>query len=92
MSQVRVHAIITGRVQGVSYRYYASREADALGLTGWVRNLPDGNVEAVFEGPRDVVRQMLDWCHQGPPEAAVSDVQVAWEDPSGEFSDFSIRR
>ena len=92
MSQVRAQVRITGRVQGVSFRYYTSREAESLGLGGWVRNLPDGSVEAVFEGSRDVVQQMLGWCRQGPPAADVRDVQVEWEDHTGAFDSFSIRR
>jgi acylphosphatase len=83
-SDARVRAVITGRVQGVFYRASCRDEASARGLTGWVRNNPDGSVEAVFEGPEDDLRAMLDWCRQGPPSAAVERVEVAWESPRGE--------
>ena len=73
-SSVRAHAVITGRVQGVFYRASCRDEAAARGLAGWVRNNPDGSVEAVFEGPEAVVLAMLDWCRRGPPSAAVEKV------------------
>ena len=78
------HAVITGRVQGVFYRASCRDEAAARGLAGWVRNNPDGSVEAVFEGPEAVVREMLDWCRRGPPSAAVEKVAVTWESAGGE--------
>ena len=80
----RAHAVITGRVQGVFYRASCRDEAAARGLAGWVRNNPDGSVEAVFEGPEAVVREMLDWCRRGPPSAAVERVEVTWETAVGE--------
>ena len=67
---------VTGRVQGVSYRYYAQQEAVSLGLTGWVRNEVDGSVELHLEGPRDAVDSMVDWCRQGPSAARVREVAV----------------
>ena len=76
--------MITGRVQGVFYRAGCRDEASARGLAGWVRNNSDGSVEAVFEGPEDDVRAMLDWCRRGPPSAAVEGVKVTWESPKGE--------
>lgn len=69
-------SLISGRVQGVSFRYYTCRKAIALGLQGWVRNLPDGRVEAVIQGDRTVVESMLDWFWQGSPEAQVDDVKT----------------
>jgi acylphosphatase len=74
MAAMRVR--VTGRVQGVSFRYYAQQEAVSLGLTGWVRNEVDGSVELHLEGPRDAVDSMVDWCRQGPAAARVRDVAV----------------
>jgi acylphosphatase len=87
---VRAHVWVTGRVQGVSFRAYTQREARRKGARGWVRNLEDGRVEAVFEGPREIVDGLVAWCHQGPPDAEVDDVKIAWEQASGE-EDFVIR-
>lgn len=81
---VRAHVLISGRVQGVSYRVTCRDEAASRGLTGWVRNLPDGGVEAAFEGPDSDVKAMLEWCRRGPPLASVQDVAVTWEPPQGE--------
>ncbi|MDH6098075.1 acylphosphatase [Anabaenopsis sp. FSS-46] len=80
---VRAHVFISGRVQGVGYRYATVDTATQLGLTGWVRNLPDNRVEAVFEGARVVVEQMVRWCHTGPPAAVVKDVVLEYEKPQG---------
>jgi acylphosphatase len=87
----RAHLQISGRVQGVGYRastHYAARRIG--GLTGWVRNLDDGRVEAVVEGPREKIEALIAWCRQGPPAARVSDVDVAWAPATGEFKDFGI--
>lgn len=81
---VRVHAIVAGRVQGVFFRAACAAEARARGLTGWVRNLPDGRVEAVFEGPEQQVQAMVAWCHRGPPSARVEDVESWREEVAGE--------
>lgn len=81
MSTRRARAVISGRVQGVFFRAEARARARSLGLAGWVRNLPDGNVEAVFEGPEDHVGSMLRWCEQGPSGAQVGAVDVTWEHP-----------
>ena len=86
---VRAHVHISGRVQGVIYRATCEREARTLGLAGWGLNLPDGLVEAVFEGNQEAVERMIRWCHNGPPGAAVSGVDMVWESPRGESS-FSI--
>lgn len=91
MSQ-RLNVRIAGRVQGVGFRYYAEREARRLGLTGWVRNLPDGDVEMTAEGDDEALRRLLAWCHEGPPSAAVYNVQANWSQARGEFSEFLIRR
>lgn len=86
---VRAHVFISGRVQGVFFRMYTQREAQALKLGGWVKNLPDGRVEAVFEGEKEAVNEMLAWCWSGSPSAEVSDVKVSWEKPEG-MRDFSV--
>jgi acylphosphatase len=77
-------------VQGVSFRWYTQRQAQELNLTGWVRNLWDGQVEAVFEGNEEAVRQAVAWCHQGEPPARVTKVDVTYGPPTGEFSGFRI--
>jgi acylphosphatase len=88
---VRAHLHISGIVQGVGYRWSCSREAQGIGLTGWVRNLPDGRVEAVLQGTREQVERMIKWCYRGPEEARVSDIAVAYEEAADEFRDFGIR-
>jgi len=86
----RAQVLISGRVQGVFYRAYTRDQARARGLTGWVRNLPDGRVAAIFEGRREVIEDMLNWCRQGPAYAAVDGVDAVWQPFQGEFSDFRI--
>ncbi len=90
--RTRAHVWISGRVQGVFFRAHTQEVACRLGLTGFVRNLPDGRVEAVFEGEEEAVRKAIEWCHKGPPRARVERVEVRWEEPKGEFPDFAIRR
>lgn len=80
----RAEVVVTGRVQGVGFRWAARDEAERLGLAGWVRNRPDGSVEAAFEGPRERVESMIAWCRKGPPSARVVDVRVAWTSAVGE--------
>ena len=89
-SQTRAHVFVSGRVQGVSFRWSTQHKAQDLGLTGWVRNLWDGRVEAIFEGPDEAVRQAVAWCHRGDPPARVEDVDITFEAPSGEFKGFRI--
>jgi acylphosphatase len=81
---VRAHVWVSGRVQGVFFRACTEDEARARGVTGWVCNTRDGRVEAVFEGGRADVEDMVRWCHRGSPGAVVSHVQVQWERPQGE--------
>lgn len=88
---VRAHILISGRVQGVFFRSTMKEVADELGLKGWVRNLPDGRVEAVVEGPKDKVEELIRWCRRGPPLARVKEVAVRWQEYKGEFKDFRIR-
>ncbi len=89
-SIVRAHVFISGRVQGVGYRYATVELASKLGLSGWVCNLPDSRVEAVFEGWHSTVEQMIRWCHQGPPAAVVENVVVEYEQPEG-LGGFEVR-
>ena len=91
MAKVRKHAIIKGFVQGVWFRATTQEQALAHHVTGWVKNTPDGNVEAVFEGEAQDVEKVLQWCHRGPSEARVTNVLTDREEYSGEFEDFSIR-
>jgi len=86
----RAHAIVTGIVQGVSFRWWTRREAETIGVTGWVRNRDDGSVELVAEGPRVSVERLLTACRRGPSGAAVDDVAVNWEPFTAEFSRFAI--
>jgi len=86
----RAHVVIAGRVQGVCFRMETQRTAESTGVSGWVRNRPDGAVEAVFEGDREGVDQMLAWCRRGPAHANVRDVEVKREPYAGEFQGFRI--
>jgi acylphosphatase len=86
----RAHVYVTGNVQGVYFRATTRDEAQDRDLDGWVRNLEDGRVEAVFEGSEEPVEEMVDFCHEGSPAADVESVDVTYEDPQGEGS-FSVR-
>ena len=88
---VRRHLLISGVVQGVGYRWSCQRAAKGIGVTGWVRNLPDGRVEVVAQGTKEQVEQLIQWCYRGPEEARVSDIAVADEETAGDFQDFGIR-
>jgi acylphosphatase len=79
----RARVRVRGSVQGVFFRAETHNRARSLGVAGWVRNLPDGTVEAVFEGERDRVQSMVDWCGRGPAGAQVDGVDVSWEEPDG---------
>jgi acylphosphatase len=87
---VRAHVFIAGRVQGVAFRWETQRVAEKHQVRGWVRNLPDSRVEAVFEGLRPQVNAVLDWCREGPAIARVDEIDIQWEDFKGEFEDFAI--
>ena len=89
--QLRAHVIVHGLVQGVWFRASTRDEADRLGVTGWVRNLPDGSVEAVFEGEKKKVEEIVRWCHKGPSGANVSKVEIVWEPSRKEVGHFAIR-
>lgn len=86
-----LHAVISGYVQGVGFRYSARAQALRLGLCGWVRNRADGTVEAWFEGPRPQLELALDWCRTGPRGASVSDVKIEWGAGEGRYETFEIR-
>jgi acylphosphatase len=90
MEKVRARVIVEGRVQGVFFRQHTQEMAFRLGAKGWVKNRRDGCVEAVFEGDREKVDQIIQWCHRGPSEARVINVSVTWENYTGEFEDFSV--
>ncbi len=89
--RARAHVYVSGRVQGVFFRSETQDEALRHGLTGWVRNLPDDRVEAVFEGEKENVEKLIDFCRRGPPGARVTKVDVTWEDCTGQFKSFTIR-
>lgn len=86
---VRAHVFVSGDVQGVFFRQETRDRARSRGVAGWVKNLPDGRVEAVFEGPEDTVEQMVEWCHRGPRWAEVRDVEVLGEEPEG-LTEFQV--
>ena len=83
--------VVSGIVQGVYYRYTTKDRADALGLGGTVRNLPNGDVEVVAQGEDSLIQALIDWCRQGPLGARVDRVDVEWGEPTGAFKNFSIR-
>lgn len=90
-SPVRVRILVSGRVQGVGFRYAAVREGRRLNLRGWVRNMPDGRVEVVAEGPENAVQKMVTWCHAGPPAALVTAVQHARIEMNEHLEGFGVR-
>ena len=87
---VRAHVLISGRVQGVNFRAHTRDEAKRAGLEGWVKNLADGRVEAVFEGTRAGVQRLVTWCYSGPPASEIDHVEVEWEPPTYKEGPFSI--
>jgi acylphosphatase len=89
MVKVRAHVFVSGRVQGVFFRQNIKRQARSLGVKGWVQNLPDGRVEAVFEGEEDAVKALVEYCRHGPSYARVENVEVNYESYSGEFTSFA---
>jgi acylphosphatase len=89
--RIRAHVLVSGRVQGVYYRATTRDTARERGVDGWVRNLDDGRVEAVFEGTEAAVESMIEWCHTGSPKARVDDVSVEYGDPDG-VEGFDIKR
>ncbi len=90
MAKTRAHVYVSGKVQGVFFRQNTKRQAQSRGVKGWVRNLPDERVEAVFEGEEEAVNALVDFCRKGPNGASVTDVAVDWETFKGEFEGFKI--
>lgn len=88
--KTRAHVFVSGRVQGVYFRQNTKKVATRHKVTGWVRNLPDGRVEAVFEGDEMDVNEVIEWCHVGPPKARVDDVNVKFQKYTGEFAYFGV--
>lgn len=87
----RLHAFVSGKVQGVFYRASTEEQAKRLGLNGWVRNLTDGRVELVAVGDEDKLKQLLDWCYKGPENASVKDIHAVWDNTSEIYDDFKQR-
>jgi acylphosphatase len=90
MSEVRAAVRISGRVQGVWFRQSTKQTAERFDVRGWVRNNPDRSVEAIFEGEKEAVQAVLNWCQQGPDMARVDDLQVDWQPATGQFDDFRV--
>ena len=87
---IRLHVFISGKVQGVYYRQNTATQAQELSISGWIRNLKDGKVEAVFEGEKNNVNKLLDWCHSGPKNAIVSNIEIVNESFKNEYTNFQI--
>ncbi len=89
--EVRAHVLFFGKVQAVYFRDNTRRKAENLGVVGWVRNLQDGSVEAVMEGPQESVEALIEWCRTSQPYARVAEVRVSWDEFEGAFESFSVR-
>lgn len=90
--RARARVVFHGRVQGVNFRAYCAEKAQGLGLDGYVRNLPDGSVEAVFEGDRSAVEACVEWNRTEQPHARVVSLETDWQVPTGEFHGFTVWR
>jgi acylphosphatase len=90
--EIRAHILILGRVQGVFFRADTKKKAKKLGVRGWVKNLKNGQVEAVFEGKKSKVEELVDWARKGPAFAKVDYLKVSWEDHKDEFKDFNVEK
>ncbi len=90
MGLKQVQVVVRGRVQGVYFRASTQREAKRLGLTGWVKNRPDGNVEVLAEGEEEGLKDLIAWANKGPSAARVERVEVRWRGFSGDYADFRI--
>ena len=90
MVNARAHVFVNGQVQGIFFRQNTKQKAESHGVTGWVRNLPDGRVEAVFEGKEEDVRALVDFCRKGPRGAVITNVDVTFEGFAGEFRNFKV--
>jgi acylphosphatase len=89
--KTRAHVFVSGRVQGVFFRSETKHKADRYDVKGWVRNLPDGRVEAVFEGEEEAVKALIEFCKRGPSGARITNVDLRWENFAGEFDAFKVR-
>jgi acylphosphatase len=89
MDETRAHVFVSGMVQGVFFRQGTKQQAQKLGVTGWVRNLEDGRVEAIFEGEKNAVNNLVRYCHHGPSSARVDKVEINYEKFTGEFNNFA---
>lgn len=87
----RIHLFIAGRVQGVAFRWATQNAARSYGLCGWVKNMPDGRVEAMAEGERKILEIFKKWCHKGPPPSRVDNIECEWLEATGKFKDFNIK-
>jgi acylphosphatase len=87
----RAHVRVSGQVQGVFFRDSTRQKAEELGLAGWVRNVPGGQVEALFEGPSEEVEEMVRWCEEGPQHASVENVDTDFENAEGDLEGFEVR-
>jgi len=91
MEKVRAHIIVSGKVQGVGYRNNTFKQAKKIGVNGWIRNLEDGRVEAVFEGEKQEVEKIVNWAKRGPLSTNISDFKIEWQEPKEEFKNFEIK-
>jgi len=91
LAKARAHVFVSGRVQGVFFRSETQHEASRRNVGGWVQNLPDGRVEATFEGEKDDVERLIEFCRRGPSGARVTRIEVRWECYTGEFKGFRVR-
>jgi acylphosphatase len=89
--RARVHLVVSGRVQGVAFRAYTEDQGRRLGVAGWVRNLADGRVEILAEGPREALESLVAFCRRGPPAARVEGVQAEWQPFGGDLGPFAMR-
>jgi len=89
--KIRAHIFVSGRVHGVFFRAETQEKAQQLGLTGWVKNLADGRLEAVFEGEKEKIEEMVKWAKKGPTGAIVNNLELTWEEYRAEFTNFEIR-
>jgi acylphosphatase len=90
MAKNRAHVFVSGSVQGVFFRQNTKQQAESLGVTGWVRNLPDGKVEAIFEGEEEAVKALVDFSRKGPRGALVTGFTIDWDIFKGEFESFEV--
>ena len=91
MAKKQVQVTIKGHVQGVFFRGNTRDRANRMGIEGWVKNQANGDVKAVFEGDEELLEDMIDWCHKGPPMARVDEVKTTWKEATGDFEEFRVK-